>query len=90
MRKDEEPMEESAPAPVAESRTERPRGRKAPKVVETDEVVEEGALLGEATLAKLSATRAPDDPASHAEKPEEKPAELKPEETQSTEPGQAE
>jgi small subunit ribosomal protein S2 len=91
MRKDEEFAEESAPAPVAESRTEKPKGRKAPKVVETDEVVEEGALLGEATLAKLSVTRTPDDPASHAEKVEEKPREDKPkEEAQPTEPGQAE
>jgi small subunit ribosomal protein S2 len=90
MRKDEEPAEEPAPAPVAESRTKEPRGRKAPKVVETDEEVEEGALLGEATLAKLSATRTPEESAPHVEKPEEKPAELQPKEAQSTESGQAE
>ncbi|HUH96326.1 MAG TPA: 30S ribosomal protein S2 [Anaerolineales bacterium] len=75
MRKDEGTEEEAAPAPVAEVRTERPKGRRAPKVVETDEVVQEDALLGEATLAKLSATRKPDEPAPHSDKPEEKPSE---------------
>ena len=84
MRKDDEPAEESAPAPVAEAKTEKPKGRKSPKVVDTDEVVDEGALLGEATLAKLSATRAPEDAAPHAEKTEEKPQENK------SESGQAE
>ena len=53
-------------------------------MVDTDEVVDEGALLGEATLAKLSATRAPEEAAPHAEKTEEKPQENK------SESGQAE
>ena len=84
MRKDDEPAEESAPAPVTEAKTEKPKGRKSPKVVDTDEVVDEGALLGEATLAKLSATRAPEEVAPPAEKTEEKPQENK------SESGQAE
>jgi small subunit ribosomal protein S2 len=75
MRKDEEPEEETASTPVAEVKTERPKGRRAPKVVESDEAVEEDALLGEATLAKLSATRKPDEPAPHSDKSEEKPSE---------------
>ncbi len=76
MRKEEEPFEEAAePASVAEAKIEKPKGRRAPKVVDTDEVVEEDALLGEATLAKLSATRKPDEPAAHSDKSEEKPQE---------------
>jgi small subunit ribosomal protein S2 len=98
MRKEEEPVEEAAPAPVAaEVKTEKSKGRRAPKVVETDEVVEEDALLGKATLAKLSATRKPDDPAPRVDKPEEKPldkSEEKPREAKSeekpAESGQAE
>ena len=90
MRKEEEPVEEAAEAAsAAEVKTEKPKGRRAPKVVETDEVVEEGALLGEATLAKLSATRKPDEPAPHSEKPEEKPqastSEVKPVESKQAE-----
>ncbi len=61
MRKEEEPAE-TAPA-AAEGRAEKPRVRKAAKVVETDEEMEEGALLGESTLAKLSARRKPEEPA---------------------------
>ena len=85
MRKDEEPTtEESAPTPdtevKAEVKKEKPRGRRVPKVVESDEVVEEDALLGEATLAKLSATRKPDEPALHSDNSEEKPSEAKSEE----------
>ncbi|MGA7192642.1 MAG: 30S ribosomal protein S2 [Anaerolineales bacterium] len=76
MRKDEEPEEEMASTPAAEVKTEKPKGRRAPKVVESDETVEEDALLGEATLAKLSATRKPDEPAPHSDKSEEKPSEL--------------
>jgi len=75
MRKDEEPAEAGAAAPApaaAEPKTDRPKGRRTPKVVDTDEVVEEGALLGEATLAKLSATRKPDEPAPRSDQPEEK------------------
>jgi len=58
MRKDAEPVE-SAPA-SAEAKSEKPRARKAPRVVETDEEVQEDALLGDATLAKLTATRKPE------------------------------
>ena len=59
LRKEEEPEEA---APVAEaSRAERAHAQKAVKVVEGDEEVEEGALLGESTLAKLSATRKPEE-----------------------------
>ncbi len=71
MRKEEEPTE-AAPAAEAEAKEEKPRARKAPKVVETDEEVEEDVLLGEATLAKLSATRKTDSPLED-EKLEEKP-----------------
>ncbi len=75
MRKEEEPVEE-APAAVAEGKTDKGRVRRAPKVVEVDEEVEEGALLGEATLAKLSAARKPDEPAAEAsaETPAQAPA----------------
>lgn len=66
MRKDEEPLEA---AELAEGKAEQPRVRKSGKVVETDEELEEGALLGESTLAKLSATRKPEDVI--AEKPKE-------------------
>ena len=75
MRKEDETDEESAAsAPVAEAKTEKPKGRKGPKVVDTDEVVDEDPLLGESTLAKLSVTRKPDDPMPQVEKSEEKPA----------------
>jgi small subunit ribosomal protein S2 len=80
MRKEEEPAEGEAAAPMAataELKTEKPKGRKVPKVVETDEEVGEDALLGEATLAKLSATRK-DETAPHEEKSEVKPGEHKP------------
>jgi small subunit ribosomal protein S2 len=91
MRKEESPAEEAAaPAPVAEVKTEKPKGRKAPKVVDTDEEVDEDILLGEATLAKLSATRKPDDPAPQIEKSEEKPGELKSKEEKPAEAGQTE
>ncbi len=69
MRKDEEPVE-AKPA-EAEAKQEKPRARKAPKVVDVDEEVNEDALLGEATLAKLSATRKPEETAPEAGKPEE-------------------
>jgi len=91
MRKEEGPAEEAGvPAPVSEVKMERPKGRKAPKVVETDEEVNEDILLGEATLAKLSATRKPDDPAPQIEKSEEKPGELKSKEEKPAEAGPAE
>jgi small subunit ribosomal protein S2 len=70
MRKDEEPVE-AGPAD-AEAMQEKPRARKAPKVVEADDEVQEDALLGEATLAKLSATRKPEETALEDKKSEEK------------------
>ena len=71
MRKDEE-LVESKPA-EAEAKQEKQRTRKAPKVVDVDEEVNEDALLGEATLAKLSATRKSEEPAApEAGKLEEK------------------
>lgn len=59
LRKEEEPAE--APAPV-EGTEEHARAHRPVKVVETDEELEEGALLGESTLAKLTASRKPDEP----------------------------
>ncbi len=69
MRKDEEPVE--AKPSEAEAKQEKSRARKAPKVVDVDEEVGEDALLGEATLAKLSATRKPEESTPEAGKPEE-------------------
>jgi len=66
MRKEED-MEAK---PAEESRAEK-SARKAPKVVETDEELEDKALLGEATLAKLSAARE-DVPETPIEKTETK------------------
>ena len=54
LRKDEEVEEK--PASDAQSRTDR-SARRIPKVVEVDEELEDGALLGEATLAKMNAAR---------------------------------
>lgn len=54
MRKEED-LEEK-PADQTKVKTDR-QARKAPKVVETDEELEDDALLGEATLAKMSAAR---------------------------------
>ena len=54
MRKEEDVEEK--PAEQAKARSDR-QARKAPKVVETDEEQEDNALLGEATLAKMSAAR---------------------------------
>jgi small subunit ribosomal protein S2 len=59
MRKEQEPEEMAEP--VAEGGAEAPRVRRAAHVVESDEELEEGALLGESTLAKLSATRKPEE-----------------------------
>jgi small subunit ribosomal protein S2 len=70
-RKEEESVEPVVAA-EAEATTERPRVRKAPKVVETDEEVDEDVLLGEATLAKLSVTRKPEELAVEKDKEEEK------------------
>jgi small subunit ribosomal protein S2 len=59
MRKDQEPEEDTETA--AESGTDLSYARRTAKVVESDEDLEEGALLGESTLAKLSATRKPEE-----------------------------
>ena len=59
MRKEEEP--EGAMQAGAEGQSDQPRAHKAAKVVETDDEATEDVLLGEATLAKLSATRKPED-----------------------------
>ncbi len=77
MRKEVEPEEAMAAAP--ESRAERAQAQRAPRVVDTDEEVEEGALLGASTLAKLNVSRKPEEPAAQEPKPEEAP-EAKPEE----------
>ena len=64
-RKEEEVEEEK---PVIEmARTDRP-ARRAPKVVETEEELEDNALLGEATLAKM-AKKEPAEAATPAEAP---------------------
>ena len=55
-------------------------------MVETDDEVEEVALLGDATLAKLSATRKTDEPAPVvADKPEVKVQDDKPKEEKTVE-----
>ena len=76
MRKEED---EDKPVAEAQARPEK-TGRRIPKVVDVDEEVEDKALLGEATLAKLSAAR---DDAPAAETPAadktEKPAPVAPE-----------
>ena len=54
MRKEED-LEEK-PAEATKAKTDR-SARKAPKIVETDEELEDNALLGESTLAKMSAAR---------------------------------
>ncbi len=77
MRKEVEPEEAMAAAP--ESRAERAQAQRPPRVVDTDEEVEEGALLGASTLAKLNVSRKPDEPATQEPKAEETP-EAKPEE----------
>ena len=73
MRKDEEP--EAAAQAGAEDQSDQPRQRKVVKVVDTDDEATEDVLLGESTLAKLSATRKPEDVLPENEKVEEKPAE---------------
>ena len=55
MRKEEEVTEEK-PVEQVKSRSDR-SARKAPRVVETDEELEEKVLLGESTLAKMSAAQ---------------------------------
>jgi small subunit ribosomal protein S2 len=64
MRKEEE-MEEK-PADLAKAKSEK-SARRAPRVVETDEELEDDALLGEATLAKLSAAREETAETAHTE-----------------------
>jgi small subunit ribosomal protein S2 len=54
MRKEEEVEEK--PVELARDKSDKP-SRKAPRVVESDEELEDVALLGEATLAKMSAAR---------------------------------
>jgi small subunit ribosomal protein S2 len=82
MRKEEDAEEK--PADQAKIRSEK-TARKAPRVVETDDEVEDKALLGEATLAKMSAARedvpapvaveAAPKPVEETPKPDETPAE---------------
>jgi small subunit ribosomal protein S2 len=64
LRKDMEP-EEVMPA-AAEAGAEPVRIRRPAKMVESEEEQEEGALLGEATLKKLSASRQPEEVAPEA------------------------
>lgn len=80
MRKDED---ETEMAPMtAEGGAEPARARKPVKLVESDEEPEEGALLGESTLAKLSAARQPEEAVPDAVAPGEPPsAEAAPAET---------
>ena len=65
MRKEED-MDEK-PAEAAKTRAEKSR---KPKVVETDEELEDNALLGEATLAKLSAAAETENKKPASETPE--------------------
>src|SRR5512144_2715129 len=60
MRKEEEPEEATTPATAEAS--PRPARRPA-REVDVEEDVDEGALLGEATIAKLNVTRKTDEPA---------------------------
>jgi small subunit ribosomal protein S2 len=60
MRKEEDQTGEAAAEP--DVKVEAPsRSRKGPKVVESDDTAQEDVLLGESTLAKLSAARKPDE-----------------------------
>jgi small subunit ribosomal protein S2 len=92
MRKEED-IEEK-PAEQTKAKTDR-QARRAPKVVETDEELEDDALLGESTLAKMSAAReevAAETPATPATTPvveEQAPAPAAPE-TPATEEKSAE
>jgi len=74
MRKDGDQADEAEAQP--EVKVEAPsRSRKGPKVVESDDTAQEEVLLGESTLAKLSAARKPDEVVV-----EEKPVEVVPDE----------
>jgi small subunit ribosomal protein S2 len=95
MRKDQEPEGDVEIGGVGTA--DSAYAHKTAKVVESDEEVEEGALLGESTLAKLSATRKPEDMATsippaegtaEPEKPQESPVVADPA-TETTEQGQA-
>ena len=69
--------EEDADKPVTEAQPKLDKSaRRIPKVVEVDEELEDNALLGEATLAKMSAARE-DAPAAPAAPAAETPAEEK-------------
>jgi small subunit ribosomal protein S2 len=70
MRKEEEP--EEAALVADEGQADKLKPRKTLKVVDIDEELEEGALLGESTLAKLNVTRKPDEVVLEKEKFEEK------------------
>jgi len=71
MRKEEDTEEK--PAEQTKSKSDRP-ARKTPRVVETDEELGDTALLGEATLAKMSAAQEPAKPAvEETAKPVEEP-----------------
>jgi small subunit ribosomal protein S2 len=59
LRKEQEP--EEAVEPAVEGGAEAPRVHRTTHVVESEEELEEGALLGASTLAKLSATRKPEE-----------------------------
>jgi small subunit ribosomal protein S2 len=60
MRKEEDQTDETAAQP--DVKVEAPsRSHKGPKVVESDDTTQEDALLGESTLAKLSAARKPEE-----------------------------
>ena len=83
MRKEEQPEEPAAA--MAEGASDRARAPRAPRVVDTDEELEEGALLGASTLAKLNVARKPEEPV--AEKaPEEVAAAAAPEPEAAPEP----
>jgi small subunit ribosomal protein S2 len=73
MRKEEDQTEEARASD--DGMAEPARTRKATKVVDPDEEVQEDALLGKSTLAKLSAARKPEEPVAEPEKAEEKPSE---------------
>ena len=73
MRKEEDQTDEAAVQP--DVKVEAPsRSRKGPKVVESDDTAQEDVLLGESTLAKLSAARKPDEVVVDEVLVDEKPA----------------
>ncbi|NWG07069.1 MAG: 30S ribosomal protein S2 [Chloroflexi bacterium] len=69
MRKEEE-TEEEKPSEQAKTKADRP-SRKIPRVVDTDEELEDDALLGESTLAKMSAAQEAVKPVEETVKPAE-------------------